>query len=52
MKSAAFLAKDLKNRMLPSYFLSMFQKNGTGETNTPDKFDRHAIGWNHWPKFT
>ena len=28
---------------------SMFQKNGTGETSTPDSSFRHATGWNHCP---
>ncbi|MYE01687.1 MAG: hypothetical protein F4Y03_10490, partial [Alphaproteobacteria bacterium] len=29
--------------------LEMFQKNGTGETSTPFRPLRQAIGWNHWP---
>lgn len=31
------------------YFFSIFQKNGTGETTTPLRLERQAIGWNHWP---
>ena len=30
-------------------FFSMFQKNGTGETSTPESSFRHATGWNHCP---
>ena len=30
-------------------FFSMFQKNGTGETSTPESSLRHATGWNHCP---
>ena len=30
-------------------FFSMFQKNGTGDTSTPESSLRHATGWNHCP---
>ena len=30
-------------------FFSMFQKNGTGETSTPESSLRQATGWNHCP---
>ena len=33
----------------PDQFFSMFQKNGTGDTRTPESSFRHATGWNHWP---